>query len=301
MPDRDLPRITNIWSRIVGDAEGRYATEVVIESDAPLPHKIENSVPGTLYINAAARAVMPEGSIPVFDGLLKQISLEQVGTTTTRVTLEWEHYGRYSVVTGDTLPARLILRLDRAPLAAILEGKKIMLDPGHGGADHGHRGPVNLWEKDVVLITAERLAELLAGARAEVLRTRTGDEEVDNPARIRMAKKHRVDLFVSLHTGFATKAWEDGNRVLYNPAEPASPVLAGLVRDALREQVNLRCKSVRPDPVYLSRLGDIPGITVEIVTISNWVEEGLLRMPRFHAKTALGIFNGIVRWLVREK
>jgi N-acetylmuramoyl-L-alanine amidase len=39
--------------------------------------------------------------------------------------------------------------------------------------------------------------------------------------------------------------------------------------------------------------GDIPGVKVEVVTITNWVEEGLLRSPTIHKKVAEGIFNGV--------
>lgn len=295
-----LPRITNIWSRMVSRAEGGWETQVVIEADTPFAYTLPNSTgPITLCVDTKARAVMPEGAIPVYDGLLKTVTLQQTDAETARVILEREHSGRYTVATCNTLPARLIIRLDRAPLAAILAGKRIMIDPGHGGTDRGHRGPVNLWEKDVVLITAAKLAALLGAAGAEILYTRSGDTGMDGPVRIRRARERGVDLFVSLHTGFSPQTWVGGNRVLYNPNEPRSSLLAELVRDALREQVNLKGKTLRPDPVYLGHLGGIPGIAVEIVTISNWVEEGLLRMPRFHEKTALGIFNGILRWLVK--
>ncbi|MGQ9498157.1 MAG: N-acetylmuramoyl-L-alanine amidase family protein [Desulfotomaculales bacterium] len=295
-----LPRITNIWSRIVNEAGGGWETQVVIEADTPFTYTLPNSTgPAVLRIDTGARAVMPEGAIPVYDGLLKTVTLQQIDAGTARIILEREHPGPYAVAMCNTLPARLIIRLDRAPLAAILSAKKVMIDPGHGGTDRGHRGPVNLWEKDVVLITAEKLAELLGGAGAEILYTRSGDTGMDGPVRIRRAREYGVDLFVSLHTGFSPQTWVGGNRVLYNPNEPRSPFLAELVRDALREQVSLKCKALRPDPAYLGRLGGIPGIAVETVTISNWVEEGLLRMPRFHEKTALGIFNGILRWLVK--
>lgn len=300
MPDRDLPRITNIWSRIAGTAEGGQETQVIIEADRAFPHRLENSIPGVLLVHAQARAVMPEGTIPIRDGLLKQVTLRQCDAGTAQIVLERERYGPYRVSTCDTLPARLILHLDRAPLKAVLAGRRVVLDPGHGGRDRGYRGPVNLWEKDVVLITAEKLAALLTGAGAGVWPTRTDDVEADPFTRLVTARKVQADLFVSLHTGHAPTARTGGNRVLYNPASPASITLARLVREALQEQVSLKSKPMRPDTVYLVRLGDIPGITVEIVTISNWVEEGLLRMPRFHEKTAFGIFNGILRWLVKE-
>jgi N-acetylmuramoyl-L-alanine amidase len=44
-------------------------------------------------------------------------------------------------------------------------------------------------------------------------------------------------------------------------------------------------------------LGSMPAIEVEVVTITNWVEEGLLRSPTMHKKAAEGIFNGVKNYL----
>jgi N-acetylmuramoyl-L-alanine amidase len=76
----------------------------------------------------------------------------------------------------------------------------VVLDPGHGGDDHGARGPSGLMEKDVTLDLARRLKERIqTGMEAEVILTRDGDRAVPLDERTAIANHHRADLFVSLH------------------------------------------------------------------------------------------------------
>lgn len=54
-------------------------------------------------------------------------------------------------------------------------GKKVCIDPGHGGGDPGAVGPTGLKEKDVNLDVALRLKRLLEEFALEVRMTRTSD------------------------------------------------------------------------------------------------------------------------------
>jgi N-acetylmuramoyl-L-alanine amidase len=76
----------------------------------------------------------------------------------------------------------------------------VAIDAGHGGEDPGARGPKGVYEKDVVLAIARKLAKLVEqepGMRPALIRD--GDYYV--PLRARMDKAHdaRADLFVSIH------------------------------------------------------------------------------------------------------
>ena len=77
--------------------------------------------------------------------------------------------------------------------------RKIVLDPGHGGADSGARTPSGLWEKEVTLDVAHRLRALLQEASFEVAMTRDQDETVSLRQRALIANTERGDLFVSIH------------------------------------------------------------------------------------------------------
>jgi len=76
----------------------------------------------------------------------------------------------------------------------------IAIDAGHGGEDPGARGPNGIHEKDVVLKVSKRLVELINkehGMRAILIRE--GDYFLRLRKRIDKARKHKADLFISVH------------------------------------------------------------------------------------------------------
>ena len=76
----------------------------------------------------------------------------------------------------------------------------VAVDAGHGGEDPGASGRRGTKEKDVVLSIARRLASLIddqAGMRAVLIRD--GDYFISLRDRVRKARKHQADLFVSVH------------------------------------------------------------------------------------------------------
>ena len=77
----------------------------------------------------------------------------------------------------------------------------IAVDAGHGGEDPGASGSrYRTKEKKVTLEIARRLKRLIdaqPGMRAEL--TRTGDYYIGLRKRMKLARKHRADLFVSIH------------------------------------------------------------------------------------------------------
>ena len=75
----------------------------------------------------------------------------------------------------------------------------VVVDAGHGGGDHGARGPAGLLEKDVVLDVARRLASRLRATGLEVILTRGDDRFVPLEERTRLANEAGADLFVSIH------------------------------------------------------------------------------------------------------
>ncbi|MFN3746448.1 MAG: N-acetylmuramoyl-L-alanine amidase [Hyphomicrobiaceae bacterium] len=85
----------------------------------------------------------------------------------------------------------------RAPAAPRLP--VIVIDPGHGGVDPGAQGAVAV-EKDIVLAVGRELERaLVAAGRYRVVMTRAGDAFVPLERRIRIAREHEAQLFVSLH------------------------------------------------------------------------------------------------------
>ncbi len=88
------------------------------------------------------------------------------------------------------------------PPAMTLDEKPIIvaIDAGHGGQDPGARGRTGIYEKDVAMAMARRLARMVnaePGMRAVL--TRDGDYYLGLRERVEIARKHEADLFVSVH------------------------------------------------------------------------------------------------------
>ena len=79
----------------------------------------------------------------------------------------------------------------------------VVLDAGHGGANHGARGTGALSEKDLVLEIAVRLAQHLEAAGLRVVLSRSRDILVPLEQRVAIANDARADLFLSLHANWA--------------------------------------------------------------------------------------------------
>ena len=78
--------------------------------------------------------------------------------------------------------------------------RRIMIDPGHGGADSGTIGKMGTLEKDITLDIAKRLkGHLLQSGRYEVRMTREKDTSVPVQKRVVLAREVKSDLFLSIH------------------------------------------------------------------------------------------------------
>lgn len=81
-----------------------------------------------------------------------------------------------------------------------LKIRRIVIDPGHGGMDHGTTGPGGLVEKELTLDVARRLAALVEEQMgSEAILTRDHDKFVELEDRAAMANHKKADLFVSIH------------------------------------------------------------------------------------------------------
>ena len=94
-------------------------------------------------------------------------------------------------------------RLARAVLP--LPIKRIVLDPGHGGAQAGAMSESGASEKEITLDLALRLRRLLQDASFEVLLTREADVTMSLEQRVAFANARRADVFVSIHVNWISR------------------------------------------------------------------------------------------------
>ncbi len=107
----------------------------------------------------------------------------------------------------------------------------IVIDPGHGGIDGGANGLSGTVEKDITLTFAKELRDKLrADGRYNVFMTREKDEFLRLDDRVRIAREHEADLFISIHADTIRLKGIRGATV-YTVSEKASDAEAQALAD----------------------------------------------------------------------
>lgn len=186
-----------------------------------------------------------------------------------------------------------------------IAGKKIVIDPGHGGNDAGAIGPSGVMEKSVTLRVALELKQLLEAEGATVIMTRETDTEVaergrhatdieELKARCDVANNAEADMFISIHAdSFTNPAARGTTGYYFGRGTDDSKKLADCIRKALCEALNTPSRGTQPCNFYVVRNTDMPATLIELAFISNPTEEKLLNSDEGVTKAAQAIFNGI--------
>lgn len=196
----DAPRLIKIryWS-------GPEYTRIVFDLSAPVvvkPHYLKGEKPRIYFdlLYTKLGTALP-ATVPVRNGLVKQVRSSQFDEQRTRVVIDLNHIAEYKLATLEN-PHRLVVDIKGQPLqvglSAVMPEKKggivaaddsiakilnstaerqsvlhvpqkshdegihlIVVDAGHGGKDPGAIGPHKVYEKDIVLKMAHALAKAL--------------------------------------------------------------------------------------------------------------------------------------------
>ncbi len=190
-------------ARVVLDLSGRAHHDLFLLRN---PDRVVMDLPGT-RMSPSARAV-PAGAGLVRDvryaerpgGILRVVlDLRSAAAAKSFLSLPNARYGYRLVVDLSDAAARAI---PATAIHAPARGRDVVIavDPGHGGDDPGATGVYGTHEKDVVLAIGRDLAadiDAQPGMRAYL--TRDGDYFVPLRERMRKARAHDADLFVSIH------------------------------------------------------------------------------------------------------
>ncbi|MGI9230082.1 MAG: N-acetylmuramoyl-L-alanine amidase [Gammaproteobacteria bacterium] len=195
------------------------STRLVFDISDPVQHKLTSlSNPFRIAVDikdikASAKLLQPTAK----DRFLQRLRSGRHGNN-LRVVLDLKKYAKaksFQLPPNQRYGHRLVIDLydddaTKQELPSVLQDDKeavvklrdvvIVIDAGHGGEDPGARGPKGTWEKDVVLQLARRLARKInqeQGMRAVLVRE--GDYYVSLKNRIKRARRHRADLFISIH------------------------------------------------------------------------------------------------------
>lgn len=114
-------------------------------------------------------------------------------------------------------PARRTVNGSQSLVRALgLKIGRVVIDPGHGGKDHGTTGVSGLKEKDLVLDVSKRLADLVRERLgSEVVLTREDDNFVSLEERTEIANRSRADLFISVHANSSPYKLATGSETFF--------------------------------------------------------------------------------------
>jgi N-acetylmuramoyl-L-alanine amidase len=195
-----------------------------------------------------------------------------------------------------------LLPLGAHPLIKPLNGIRILLDPGHGGADPGAIGPSNLKESEVNLRVARYLRQLLEADGAEVHMTRTTDKTLSLGERVGVALQLRPDLFLSIHHNSSLSKVLENRAEFYYAAQDygLSKRLASAMSNEFKKQGFGDTSSYIPGGYYLLRNTQGPAIISEGAYISLDETEKALMTGKFLTNQAQALRTAIKRVFPKE-
>jgi N-acetylmuramoyl-L-alanine amidase len=158
--------------------------------------------------------------------------------------------------TSRALASLLITLLASGSWAASERFDRVVIDPGHGGEDHGAAGPAGLLEKDLVLDLAQRLARKLRAQGIAVTLTRADDAFVALDERTAAANASGADLFVSIHANASRARSARGIETFFASPEATDAAAEELARAENAAFGAGAAKLAEGDPV-LAILGDL--------------------------------------------
>ena len=243
-------------------------------------------------------------------------------------------------VTNEITPSRPSVNETTPPLTELTAPavvRTIVLDPGHGGDDHGAVGPSGVLEKQVTLQVAERLQRAIESRLGlRVVMTRNDDRMVRLDERAAIANNNKADLFISLHANAAPTALPAGAGVSYLGLDDASgtsressdnrsvsvlggglrnieavswemaqishidqsAMFAAIVDAQLRTVVDVRPSGSQAAPFRVLIGANMPAVLVELGFLSNPNEEQKLTSASFQETLVRALFQSIVGFRV---
>lgn len=160
------------------------------------------------------------------------------------------------------------IKIDEQKIVNSLEGRKIVIDAGHGGRDFGNTNE-DIKEKDINLFIALKLNELLSNKGADCTLTRYKDEDVALSDRVKIINKKRPDIFISIHQNSFPQESVNGIEVYCFKDDMDATELSSLILDNVSKKVEFKNRGVRNGEYYLLRESKSTGVIVECMYITG--------------------------------
>jgi N-acetylmuramoyl-L-alanine amidase len=274
-------------------------TEIVFPLTAPVPVSViqgDDTFALTLH-----HAIAQTDTIWLNDSpLIRRLDWQQVNPTTLTYTFhlktaqQWGYDLRYE---GSSL--RLLLRHPPQLSGGQLDGLRIVLDPGHGGAELGARGPDGTPEKTVNMAVSRQLQQALEARGATVYLTRTADVELGLRDRMDYIAQQQPDLALSVHYNALPDNGDAENTAGIGMFwyHPQAHDLAVFLHNYLVTELDRPSYGVFWNNLALTRPQIAPTILMELGFMINPEEFEWVMNPQAQGQLADAIAAGITQWV----
>ncbi|MFA1822115.1 N-acetylmuramoyl-L-alanine amidase [Virgibacillus oceani] len=171
-----------------------------------------------------------------------------------------------------------------------LAGYNIVIDPGHGGKDPGAVAG-DLYEKDLVTQTADKVEQKLRDEGATVILTRSGDNFVSLDDRVRISQDYNTHAFVSLHYDNFPVIPINGVSTYFNSS--ADRELADAMQPSLSSNLALHNRGVMQGDYRVLRHNPAPSVILELGFMSNPNDLAVVQTEDYHNSVAEAVADGL--------
>ncbi len=250
---------------------------------------------------------------PKTDSLLSVSAKRDAG----RLVLDFFLTKPFGIEASDNA-AGLVLRLVK-PIEGDgkLNGKMVIVDPGHGGPDPGC-GNGGFFEHEITLQVGVLLARMLSEEGCTVILTRrttasvypgVRDKPRDLKARGDMAPNNNADFYLSVHVNQVPNGKTNGTMTFYHKHVPISKALADAIHPQLLEYGKLGNGKVNSDLIVAETSGysvlrnaqPVPAVLLELGFLSNAKDRQRLINSNFQRDIATGVVKGLKVFIDNEK
>lgn len=191
-------------------------------------------------------------------------------------------------------------------------GKKVIIDPGHGGTDTGavysYDNGTEIKEKELNLKIALMLQDMLKESGVNVELTRQADNRSALEDRMKLANDSNASLLVSIHFNVSQDRTKQGTLTMYNSSEDNSiyGITAQKTAQAIHDEIVSKLgtedagvmamsKSLKYDSLKM------PAVIIELAFMSNESDRKRLMSEEFNYEAAKALHEGIISVLNNTK
>ncbi|HEY3896734.1 MAG TPA: N-acetylmuramoyl-L-alanine amidase [Pseudonocardiaceae bacterium] len=180
-----------------------------------------------------------------------------------------------------------------------LRGKRIIIDPCHGGSEQG-TVVEGASEAQLMWELAQRLTERMVATGMETLLSRGPDTSPTEAERAALANDAAADLVLSLHTdshhttlahGLATFHFGNGN----GTSSTVGEALAEFIQRELTARTGMLDCGSHPRTWELLRMTRMPAVRIELGYLTNPADRRRLLDPEFSDVVAEGVLAAVKR------